>query len=43
LSRLALAVVGGTFKFTKYTWMVKSYEIPGYVGDLVAYQGISIL
>jgi hypothetical protein len=30
-------VVGGTFKFTKTTWMVKSYEIPGFVGDIVAY------
>ena len=30
-------VVGGTFKFTKNTWMVKSYSIPGFAGDMVAY------
>ena len=30
-------VVGGTFKFTKTTWMVKSYEIPGFAGDIVGY------
>jgi hypothetical protein len=30
-------VVSGTFKFTKTTWMVKSYAIPGFAGDIVAY------
>ena len=30
-------VVSGTFKFTPDTWMVKEYQIPGYVADLVGY------
>jgi hypothetical protein len=30
-------VVGGTFKFTTNTWLVKSYSIPGFAGDFVAY------
>ena len=30
-------VVSGTFKFAGDTWKVKEYQIPGFVGDLVAY------
>jgi len=32
------SVVSGTFKFSDDTlWLVKNYEIPGYVGDFVGY------
>jgi len=30
-------VVSGEFKFTRDTWKVKEYQIPGFVGDIVGY------